>query len=362
MTGLRSACSLSLLALGMICLVGGVSAGLARLAWDVPLATAAGWHGALMISAFFGAVISLERAVAVGRGWAYLAPACAGLGGVLLLAGVPHASAQILLSAAAAILVIGSAVVIGRLAALFTFVLATGALCWLIGNLVWTAEDAVTAAVPWWLCFLILTVAAERLELTRFLPTPVTARRLFVAIVGAIFAGAALGLWVDDLGLRLFSFGLAALAVWLMRYDIARINVRQKGLTRFIAVCLLLGYCWLVAAGLLGLKGAFLAGHPWRDAALHAIGLGFVFSMVLGHAPVIVPAVTRLKLPYHAVFYLPLLLLHASLTLRVVGVVCENFALRRYGGLANACALLIFISVVVSGIVRGRLQKGVRAV
>lgn len=360
MKDLRSTASLPLLALGMLCLVGGVLAGLARLAWNVPLAASAGWHGALMISAFFGAVISLERAVAVGRGWAFLAPACAGLGGVLLLAGAPHLTAQILLVGAAAIMVAGSVNVIRRQAASFTIVLAIAASCWLVGNLVWLTSGSVTAPVPWWLGFLILMVAGERLELTRFLPTPAAARRLFGVIVGIIVVGASVGLGMNNLDFRLFSFGLLALALWLMRYDIARINVRQKGLTRFIAVCLLLGYGWLCAAGLLGLAGALLPGHPWRDAALHAIGLGFVFSMVLGHAPVIVPAVTRLKLPYHAAFYVPLLALHASLALRVVGVVGENFALRRYGGLANACALLLFVATVVTGVICGRWKKDSR--
>ena len=44
-----------------------------------------------MIAAFFGTVISLERAVAVGFNWAYLAPLTAGLGGIALLAGLPVA-------------------------------------------------------------------------------------------------------------------------------------------------------------------------------------------------------------------------------------------------------------------------------
>lgn len=82
MADLRPAARVPLLMLGMLSLVGGVLAGLARLDWNtpVPAASAAGWHGALMISAFLGTVISLERAVALGRGWAYLAPAAAGLG------------------------------------------------------------------------------------------------------------------------------------------------------------------------------------------------------------------------------------------------------------------------------------------
>jgi hypothetical protein len=150
--------------------------------------------------------------------------------------------------------------------------------------------------VPWWLAFLVLTIAGERLELTRFLPTPAVAQRLFFAIVGGIVAGAALSFWQEDTGLALFAAGLLALAVWLLRYDIARRNARQQGLVRFIALCLLSGYAWLVIAGLLGSgSGGFLPGHPWRDATLHAVGLGFVFSMIFGHAPIIFPAVVRVK-------------------------------------------------------------------
>lgn len=361
MSDLRPAARLPLLALGMLSLVGGVLAGLSRLGWEVPAAAATDWHGALMISAFFGTVISLERAVALGRDWAYLAPASAGLGGVALLASAPLTLAQILTIAAAATLVAGSGQVLRRLVAPFTIVLAIGALCWLIGNLAWLATGAITVAVPWWLAFLVLIIAGERLELTRFLPTPAAAQRLFFVIVGTILAGALASLWAESAGLRLFSAGLLALASWLLRYDIARLNARQRGLTRFIAICLLSGYCWLAAAGLLGLAGGFVPGHPWRDATLHAIGLGFVLSMVFGHAPIILPAVTRVKILYHPAFYLPLLALHASLALRVTGVMGGDFAVRREGGLANAFALLLFIAVMVTSAVLGRRKRGGRA-
>src|SRR5664279_2941274 len=121
MNDLRPAARLPLLALGMLSLLGGVLAGLARLGWTMPsLANAAAaWHGALMISAFLGTVISLERAVAIGRGWAYLAPAAAGLGGVALLAGAPLIVTQILSLAAAATLVAASIQVLQRLVAPF---------------------------------------------------------------------------------------------------------------------------------------------------------------------------------------------------------------------------------------------------
>ncbi|MCE9569794.1 MAG: hypothetical protein K8R10_07275, partial [Rhodocyclales bacterium] len=159
MSDLRPAARVPLLVLGMLSLVGGVLAGLARLDWSVPATTAnaAGWHGALMISAFLGTVISLERAVALGRGWAYAAPAAAGIGGIALLAGAPLVVTQVLTVVAAAILVAASIQVLFRLVAPFTVILAAGALCWLVGNLAWLAGGALTAAVPWWLAFLVLT-------------------------------------------------------------------------------------------------------------------------------------------------------------------------------------------------------------
>ncbi|MFZ2855643.1 MAG: hypothetical protein WAZ34_16220, partial [Rhodocyclaceae bacterium] len=133
----------------------------------------------------------------------------------------------------------------------------------------------------------------------------------------------------------------------------------RDGLPRFIAVCLLAGYVWLALSGLLGLAGGFAAGHPLRDSTLHALGLGFVFSMVFGHAPIIFPAVARVKIPYHPAFYLPLLVLHASLLLRVLGGIGGNadFALRHAGGLANALALLLFIATMLISVMRGKLAK-----
>jgi hypothetical protein len=44
-----------------------------------------------------------------------------------------------------------------------------------------------------------------------------------------------------------------------------------------------------------------------------------VFAMVFGHAPIIFPAVLRVAVPYHASFYLPLVLLHLSLLVRLAG-------------------------------------------
>ncbi|MEO3827408.1 hypothetical protein [Actinomadura sp. B10D3] len=97
---------------------------------------------------------------------------------------------------------------------------------------------------------------------------------------------------------------------------VARRTVRSPGLPCYAAACLLAGYLWLAVAGTIRLAAGRPSNSGLYDAALHAVFLGFVMSMVFGHAPVILPAVLRVRLPYHPVLYAPLVLLHASLLVR----------------------------------------------
>ncbi|MFA7269126.1 MAG: hypothetical protein WC073_07270 [Sterolibacterium sp.] len=353
---------LPILFFGMLALVIGVLSGLARLALDVPLIAAAhaGTHGPLMIAAFLGTVISMERAVAIARRWPYLAPLCAGLGGLALLLGFPMITAHALFIAAATILFCGSGLILRQQPAPHTATLALGALSWLIGNLLWYTSGAVALAVPWWIAFLVLTIAGERLELTRFLPTPPSARRVFAALVALMLTGLASSYWDMEFGLRLFAATLLALALWLLRHDIARRTVRQSGLTRYIAICLLSGYVWLALSGLLGMAGGFSPGSPLRDATLHAVFLGFVVSMIFGHAPIIFPAVAKIRMPYHSAFYLPLAVLHASLLARAVGDLTGIILLTRAAGIANATALLIFFLTVLVSVGRGKSRPDIK--
>ena len=345
-----------LLVLGFLGLLIGVGAGLARLGYRVPdvAASAAASHGPLMIGGFFGVVIALERAVAIGRYWAYLGPLLGGLSTVAAIAGAPLGEAW-LLAAAGIVFLAASIDVWRRQRALFTLTLALGAACWPVGSLLWAAGLAVHDVVTWWLAFLILTIAGERLELSRFLPPSPTARRAFVAIVGVIFAG--LLAFASPAGAPLFALGLLALSAWLLKQDIARRTVRKQGLTRFIAVCLLSGYGWLAVGAVTMLAGGFVPGSRSHDAALHALALGFVFSMVFGHAPIILPAVLRVTIRYHWSFYVPLALLHASLALRVAGDAADRFDWTRGGGMLNAVALAAFIVGTAAAVLRAR-QRG----
>lgn len=349
--GLRVAWRVPMLVLGMLSLLGGVAAGLLRLGWAVPLPRVelAAWHGPLMVAAFFGTVISLERAVALGRRWAYLAPAAAGAGGVALVAGLPMSLVGLLLSLSSFALCAATAVIHRTQRQVHTLVLLAATVCALLAAVAQWAGVAPPWLVGGWLGFLVLTIAGERLELSRFLPPSPVARRVFLVIVALLLPALPFFFVLPQAAGVL----LVALALWLLRQDVARRTVRQNGLTRFIAVCLLSGYFWLAAGGALLLAG--FTTHPFiYDAALHAIFVGFVLAMVFGHAPVIFPAVLRIRLPYHPSFYLPLLVLHGSLLLRVAGDLALLPEWRALGGAGNAAAIAAFVLTMLSAALRGR--------
>lgn len=356
--GLPPAGRVPLLMLAMAALVVAAGAGLARLGWTVPpvMSAQAGVHAVLMIGVFFTTVIGLERAVALGRGWAYLGPLCAGLGGAAMLLGVPGSIAAWLLVAGSVLLQGAATAAHYRQPMPHSRVMVLGALCGAVGSGLWAMTGAVAMAVPWWLAFLVLTIAGERLELSRFLPTPPAARHVFVLIVGLLLAALLVGLAQPDAGLRIMGAAWLALALWLARFDIARRTIRGAGLTRYIAACLLSGYVWLALAGLGALAGGLTPGHRWHDATIHALSLGFVFGMVLGHAPVIFPAVLRRPIAWSGEFYVPLLILQCVLFVRVAGGVAGDWTWRAWGGAGSALALAVFVLVLIRGALRGARQ------
>jgi hypothetical protein len=131
--------------------------------------------------------------------------------------------------------------------------------------------------------------------------------------------------------------------------------VRQPGVTRFIAVCLLSGYVWLAVGGLIAVATGASAPGAMYDALLHAIFLGFVVAMIFGHAPIVFPAILGKALPFRATFYVHLAMLHASVALRLAGDAAEVLGRYRvWGGLLNAIALLVFIVNSMWSIASGR--------
>jgi hypothetical protein len=347
-----------LMGLAMVALSAALWAGLVRLGWNwpplqqgLPLA-----HGPLMVSGFLGTLIGMERAVALQERWTYLSPALSGVGGLVMVLGVPGAAGPLLITLGSLVLVVISAAIVRRHPALYTVIMAGGAVAWLVGNLLWVSGWPVFHIVLWWAGFLILTIAGERLELGRLVRLSQRAQLAFLGATGMFLAGLVTLLPAYSSGTRLAGAGMIALAAWLLCYDIARRTVRKPGLPRFSAVCLLSGYLWLGVAGVIALGFGGVPAGPYYDALLHAIFLGFVFSMIFGHAPIIFPAVLGVPVAFHRSLYAHLALLHTSLLVRVGADLLFAMEVRRWAGLLNGVALLLFIASTGYSILRARRE------
>jgi hypothetical protein len=343
-----------------LALVSSVAGGLQRAGAGLPVAWPAEvWpraliaHAFLMVSAFMGTVIGVERAVAVKRPWAFAAPGLSGASGLVMLTGASTTAAW--LAVLAALVFVGVNLRVRRLQReAHTALLLMGALAWAVGNGLHALQASRDAVIAWWFAFLVLTIAAERLEMTRLMRRRPGAAEALCALLAGLLSGAAVAVFMPA-GLVVFGLSLTGLAVWLLSFDIARRTVRAQGLSRYMAVCLLLGYVWLGVAGV-GWAALGLGAPPGvavRDLALHALGLGFVLSMMLAHAPVILPAVARVKVLYGPWFYAPLALLHGSLVWRLwaPGGLTQ-------GATGNALAMALFALVIAGSAFAWRRLHG----
>jgi hypothetical protein len=357
----RRAAALALLACVAASLAAGIAGGLlcagvalAPLAQAAWLPRAALAHAALMMCGFLGTVIGVERAVAARHRAAWSAPLLSGAAGLALLLGA-DAAAGALLAAAASAFVAVNVLLLRRQPAAHTAVLLAGACAGLAGNLLYAAGAGSAAVLPWWFAFLVLTIAAERLEMTRLMRRRPGAQGSLYVVLAALAAGAVMCLRWPAAGGVLYGAALVLLACWLLAFDIARRTVHARGLPRYMAVCLLGGYGWLAVGGAAWIATAL--GLPARDAALHALGLGFIVSMIMGHAPVILPAIARVKLLFGNAFYLPLALLHASLAARLLGGAAD-FQWRAQAAAWNAIAIAAFAFTALGAAIAWRRRHG----
>lgn len=355
-----------LIAAAVVMLFAGLWEGLFYLGLPVPAggATLSQDHGELMVLGFLGTLIALERAVALGSTWGYLAPVAAGAGGIAIVIGAPGKVGEALIGCGGVMLVAIFAAIVRIQPSLHNVVLTSAAVCWVVAAGLWLAGWDISRFLPWLVGFLVLTITGERLELSRMTGTSRRGRMLFAAAAGLFAAGLLASLAAGPApatpggpvpaGVRVTGAGLIALALWLARYDVARRTIRGHGVTRYMAAALLTGYAWLAVAGGLWAgvgkmadSGAYDPGA--YDAELHAIFLGFVMSMIFAHAPVIVPSVLGRPLPFRGYLYVPLALLHVSLILRLAGGDWAGSAVAwQWGGSLNEIAVLLFLAMAAA--------------
>jgi hypothetical protein len=345
-------------------LVAGIAGGLARLGVPGPHGPALAFHGVLMVSGFFGCLIALERAVAVRHPLALLAPLLAGAAGLVAWTGAPIEIALWLwLFAGLALLSLYAWAGMRRAWSMPMAVQMLGAACWCIGIVEWLQGGVAHEALPAWMGFLVLTIAGERRELMQLVRLSTVARRWFAGAVALLMAAVVLAA-VDgvyalqqpgglDLAMQVWWVGCALLAIWLLAHDFAPRQWRAPQWRGMSAQALSLGYGWLLLAALLGLAARWspllAAGPAW-----HALLLGFVFSMVFGHAPLMLPALAGVHPVYSSALRVPAWLLGASLILRIVAAGFQHPLALALAGLGHAVAIALFALLMLRAAAKAR--------
>ncbi|MCL1598505.1 MAG: hypothetical protein M3094_04935, partial [Actinomycetia bacterium] len=278
--------------------------------------------------------------------WAWMGPLASTGAIVAMLAGAPRQITGALLALGGVGLVVVFAFVYRTHPGKHVIVMGLGAEALIVAAIVWATGIAVPLIVPLLAAFLVITITGERLELARF-GVGTGGTTWFIAAVGALGIGATVAAAGWALGPRVAGVGLIGLALWLGRFDVARRTIRLPDPTRYIAAALLAGYVWIAFAGIVWVGRGLEFGQPGYDASVHAVFLGFVMSMVFGHAMIVLPSLTGLSFPWNRMLWFPLGLLHLSLVIRVVGDLVIDFDVRRWGGVLNAIALVSFVLVAL---------------
>ncbi len=363
----------------------GLNAALTRLGVAAPIDNheLGAVHGILMIYGFIGTAIMLERAVALqshsagggsadlGSGqarrgaswqtrWGFAAPTLSGLATLMLLGqmvagdqfallgGAPRLAPGIAWTVAITLFLVIYLQIWQRQQSIALLVQILGAIAGLGGIFLWTSGYEVATIVPWWAAMLLLTIVGERMELARVaFADRATELRIFAECCLLLLTLVAV-LLRPELGYFLLGLTLGGLVIDLTIHDVARRTIHTTGMTRLMAACMLTGYFWaLIAAGIWLVGGPALSGYRY-DIVVHTLTIGFVMSMIVAHAPVIVPAIVRRPVPYHRMLWAVWTCLQLGLVVRVIAGARNAETAWQFGGAISVLALVAFMVTIVT--------------
>lgn len=340
--------------LAMLCLITGLWSGLSRIGWNIYILPITAHHGAIMVGGFLGTLISLEKIIPLKKKGLYIIPFFSAISVLFFFLNLPFISFILLIISSAGLSVVFLYYLRIERTSIYTLMLL-GSLSWLTGNVLLLTKLFYPLAFPWWVAFPLFIITAERLELMKFLPVSKFNKRIFIAllicfIIGVLFSFHGTGNIISGLALM-------GVSLWLMRNDLIGITIRKDGLPQFIAISLLAGYIGLFLTGMF----FFTFSNQWLayDAIVHSFFIGFVFSMIFAHGPIILPGVLGISAkPFHKILYLWLLLLHSSWLIRIFADVYMQLELRKISGMISVTAIAgYFITMAVLTISNQRHAK-----
>lgn len=328
--------SFMLLVLGS--LVTGIFTGWFRLGFDLPVSRIYLHHGVIMTGSFLGTVILIERISTMKKRWLFLFPLVNVSSIVFFFLGYRElAFSSILIGSA------GLFCVFWRINLLHdnlpNRIMWLGSFAWLIGNAMLLFYENYAMSIMWWIAFLLITISGERMELIKFLPIKNFQKIILIGLITIFIISCIIPFHFG--GQILSGLSMLLIAIWFLRYDMIRKSIKLSGLHRFSASALAAGFIWLGISGLL-----FTMNYQTAisyDALIHTFFIGFIFSMIFAHAPIILPGVAGLSFrPFHPTLYIWMILLQISLVLRVIAGLFEYSELKAAAGFTNGIIILLF--------------------
>lgn len=310
-------------------------------------------HGLYLVGGFLGTLISIERAMVMKQKAWLLVPFTSGISTLFFLLDFTEIGYGLLLLASLGLVVIMHLQSLKH-PKIHTYLLYGGAALWFLGNFMAFEQGLIAAGATWWIGFLLFTIVGERLELTEFLPVKKSIKNLLLVFL-FIFL---LGLILPFHGIGPYFMGSSALLIsgWLLRYDMAKLSVKKGNQFKYIGLGLLVGYVWLLVFGLIVL---LIPNHPlYYDLFLHSFFLGFVFSMIWAHAPIIFPLIFGIKeSPFHLILWIPWAIFQVTLIGRILSSWMSWIDERRGFAVVNGFSILVIFLTMAAIVIWNKKQE-----
>jgi len=325
-------------------LIAGIWAGLIRMEWDLPLTPVAVHHGAIMVGGFLTTLIALEKAIPLKQKLAFVVPVISAFSLIMVVPGYFHVGHYFLLAGSVGLFIIHAYYLYLHPRDLSIMLMMVGAGCLITGNAMLIHKQFYPAAFPLWTGFLLFTITAERIELSRFLPVSSRMKNLLLSFMALFLSGIIIPF--HGVGKYLSATAMICIAVWMLRHDIMRIGLKKKGLTRFSSVALLIANSWLIINGVLLIVMPDSAYS--YDILVHSFFIGYAFAMIFAHGPIILPGVLGItSKPFHPVLYAWLFLVQGSLLLRLVADSMVHIEWRKLSGIFSGAGIVLYFATLV---------------
>lgn len=185
--------------------------------------------------------------------------------------------------------------------------------------------------------FPVLFILGERVELTRLVGTATSSNLFrvafsFAVVSTALFTVGSVRLLPVEANIVFLLGSLLLFAVFLSVLFAENRNIRRllkspRPIQRYVGIHVRIAHLW----GLVGMALAtayYLSQYRLNlyDSFIHALTVGFVGTMMLAHAPMILPGIMGRKSRDEQLTFVPLSILTLAVTLRIIGELLQLFS------------------------------------